>query len=679
MCLCCMLTGVLIPTQNSAADPVQPSYAIGGFTTGDMTPFMDVEGWTDWVAAGAVLDEVELYVKAYTAVPKVWAFAAGIAIDKLAKMFGLAGQEASASQGNLAAFRAAIAAQVTNAMQNVKYNMDQELSYGALTNDVISSRVHWAAKAMFEEQKANGEPYNFDYDRIIFESDVYKDALLHVQNAVNHYKANLAILDRIGNTFVGDYAGENIRASYTGSGSSLIASATYNNNYFVPTFEIKPDGYWYGGENELWLWPKHLAGEFNLTIRNKANEIVTVATANFTSYCAQKLTLNLSLGTYKFDAGNLIVFGMVVPAMVNGATTKPAVVVLNPFDGMFTAIYYGNYGVSKHQTQYDATAVFWHYLNTGGSTNNPSQLSFSMPGYGMPILGTTYGNPTNNSQHIQHLQGMKALLDQAKTMLTTAVGSAQAAYNVATTLGEWPAVLISPTDIFPYGDRMENFTAAQWAIAYHAWLKTVTEWSSANGNYIEQIFASPEALDLVIRGNVYAPNGSMTHENIIFTPYVSKEMNLTKGQYNTLAGTSFLVSFGKPGQTVANATSDNIRLIDVANGSSIYITEMERFGEPIDTIHLTVLALQELTLPDQELAPAPPQEMDEWDLLVRYWYYAVLVFGVILLLGGIIIKSPYVILAGIIFAAIGAFVALTDGQSILSTMAAPFLPDWWPW
>ena len=84
-------------------------------------------------------------------------------------------------------------------------------------------------------------------------------------------------------------------------------------------------------------------------------------------------------------------------------------------------------------------------------------------------------------------------------------------------------------------------------------------------------------------------------------------------------------------------------------------------------------------MPDPNPITPPPQNMDEWDLLVKYWYYAVLVLGIVLLLGGIIIKAPYVIVAGILLAVIGGLVAMTDGSSILSYLTDPFMPDWWPW
>lgn len=683
-CLALMLSCVVAPliAEDAAAEEIsEPSYEIGGFSQADMSPFLDIDGWTSWVAAGAVLDDVETYINAYAALPKVYALAAGVAIDNLAKMFGFGGTAANAYSGNTEAYKAAIAAQVTNAMNNVKFNMDQELQYGAMINDLISSRVHWEAKALFEYQKTNGITYNFDYDQIIFDSGVYRDALLHVQNAANHYKANLAILDKIGETFIGDYAGLNLRfASFGGAAYTVISNNTMPNNYFVPTYEVSKGNYWYGGQNEFWLWPNWRSGAQSITILNAADELVLTIEGNFSGYAAQKVTIDLPLGKYKFgDTGYLIPFGLVLPTMVSGATLTPCLMVLDQHTGLVNAIFKGSYTTMSVSSNY-AVNNNWVISSAGTSWPNPSSIQFSMNGGSganptFNLIGTTLGTGSN---HNQLLQGMADLLAQSKTILTTAVGSAQAAFNTAITLGDWPAVLVSPSDVLPYGDRMANFTAGQWAIAYNAWLKAATEWADGDMDGIA-FFASPEALDLVIRGNVYAPNGSITHENIIFTPYVSKETNLTKGQYNALLGSSFLVAFGVTGQTLSNATMENIRLIDVANGSSIYITEMERFGEQIDTIHLSVVALQNLTMPDPEQITPPPQSMDEWDLLVKYWYYVVMVFGIVLLLGGIVIKSPYVILAGVILAAMGALIALTDANSILSYLTDPFMPDWWPW
>ena len=129
-------------------------------------------------------------------------------------------------------------------------------------------------------------------------------------------------------------------------------------------------------------------------------------------------------------------------------------------------------------------------------------------------------------------------------------------------------------------------------------------------------------------------------------------MTLVLGN-NTFTDPGFIVVWGHAADLFGNWTRMAPVYIPIGAGWKVHIEQLAYKGHAATTVDLNVTQLK-VYLPDIPEVITGPQGISDLQWLLDHWYLVAIVFGIVVLLGGILVRWWPILLIGGIMIVVGA-------------------------
>jgi hypothetical protein len=271
------------------------------------------------------------------------------------------------------------------------------------------------------------------------------------------------------------------------------------------------------------------------------------------------------------------------------------------------------------------------------------------------------------------------IMTRTTAMLSTANSFGQAYYNALVQTGG-SGQAPPPDIIFPDPSQLANLTWEQIYMIYTAYLNGLNGWFH---NYTSlspsDLNISISSFDLYCRGSITNSTGSTLYNlTTIFTPFISlNNMTLHLGN-NTFTNPGFIIVWGHAADLFGNWTRIAPVYIPIGLNWKVHIEQMAYQGHAVTSANLTVTNLK-VYLPAIPEEIKGPQGITDLTWLLEHWYLLAIVFGVVVLLGGLLVRWWPILLIGGIMVVVGVIGWYLVGNPISLfgfTLSLGQIPPW---
>lgn len=334
-----------------------------------------------------------------------------------------------------------------------------------------------------------------------------------------------------------------------------------------------------------------------------------------------------------------------------------------PLKGVMGIICDDSYGYASSSG--DEIDIFW-----SGTTVQSTTLDYQITGCDTPQ--TSHGSPA------ALVRSYSEYYDQLTTLLYEAAEAAQVMWTISANT-HTSNLLLSPSSLIPHL-RNVGIDAEQSYAMYVMALDQIGQYNQSYGGVLKDGMTkiSAQSLDLYCHGSIYAADGTAIAENVIFTPYIYlKDWTIYSGQYNTFSQDG-LVMVWDVANTAAgwtmSSTTGNYQSIVVQKGAYFLSDEILYDGAQVPNIHLDVEEVQRISaFSELEWDRADAPKLLSASTLIMI---IVVELGAIIALIGYIVRTPSIIVIGLIIALIGL---VASGWIARVALGNEGLWDWLPW
>lgn len=191
-----------------------------------------------------------------------------------------------------------------------------------------------------------------------------------------------------------------------------------------------------------------------------------------------------------------------------------------------------------------------------------------------------------------------AYYDQLSSLLDEAARSAHTMWAISSVANE-NNILLSPSSIIP-SLRDHNISAEQAYAMYVLALDQIAQYDTSYGEVLrsEMTKVSSQSLELYCQGSLYASDGSLVADDIIFTPYIYVgDWNIYSGDRN-IFDKSGMVFVWDEGTTLDDwdgpASSDNYGSMLMEKGQFVRVNEIVYKGEQTSHVRLQATSVDQI-------------------------------------------------------------------------------------
>jgi hypothetical protein len=552
-----------------------------------------------------------------------------------------------AEQARASAMAAWYAGELYNAtydeMELARTNAGNVAELGERTTLYYERSAYNAAKKLYENQTANGQAHFYDADYILENSAVSSEVTAEVWGVYQTYNTVLSQMDHIGSNFVGDYSSMSYRAVLQAPSMGTYVekstfAGTYDHDKYVRIMSYvntAPGTYvWLPEKQTIYIWSSALtevSGPVTITGHDGTvyyNEDVTLAPGAGIGINLQDF--GITSGRYNIHLPSPKMFCNAIAAedYSNSGIVAPGIAIYQQSGE--TLKFVGGWASLPADKGF-RTAGTWTFNPESGKVWAEIKLAY-------PYLSYAWSGGETPQYSLDKV--MKTIWDTSETsrkVIYAASNSGQAFYNVL--LGSGGNTLAPPVDIIsPDTAQTENMTWQQKYATYLAYMNALNDtFQTSNALGPDNLNITTGSFDLLIRGNVYDPEGNKKVSNQIFS-YFSylNGCTLTAGQNMTIHDPGYIIVWGE-GATIGQwngekNSANNCTYFDVGEGWVIETTEMT-FKEKQVTTHTLEIDPLKVYVPEGLHASSTPPPADYWtdpEWIAAHWYIFALITGVIL-------------------------------------------------
>lgn len=214
------------------------------------------------------------------------------------------------------------------------------------------------------------------------------------------------------------------------------------------------------------------------------------------------------------------------------------------------------------------------------------------------------------------------------------------------------STLIKPSSITSGTQGNTNLTPQQASVMY---LSAMNQLSKLGSDVTSDgITISPDSLNLICYGDIYH-GGVMIAKNVVYTPFVYSDARIPVGVEDLdVNGVAMVWATEVPSVSDWDGKTDNSAIIDIT-GAKLDTRNIIYDGTEVSYMDLEVDSMERLGLIgyDAPKPPTPPKTVDVVPLIQAI----VILIGAIVAVIGLGTRSPWIIIAGIVIAIAGYFLA----------------------
>lgn len=290
----------------------------------------------------------------------------------------------------------------------------------------------------------------------------------------------------------------------------------------------------------------------------------------------------------------------------------------------------------------DNVKIWWNDTLTTSAT-----LDYEITGCSNPQ--TSHGSP------FALVNSYAAYMDQLTDLLYESTNAAQTMWTISAQVNT-SNILLSPSALIPHLANV-GITPEQSYAMYVLALDQISQYNANYGSILKDGMTkiSAQSLDLYCHGSVYAADGTVLADNVIFTPYIYlKDWSIFSGRNNTFSQDGIIMIWDTADSaadwTIPSATGYDTLV--VTKGAYILPDEIYYGGEEVSSVHLDVKEIQRIAaFEDLDFERADtPKVLDASTLIM----IIIIELGLIIGLLGYIIRTPAMIGIGFIVIVVGA-------------------------
>ena len=317
--------------------------------------------------------------------------------------------------------------------------------------------------------------------------------------------------------------------------------------------------------------------------------------------------------------------------------------------GIMGIICDGQYGYASSTA--NGIEVFWNGAKTESNT-----LDYEITG--------SETAQTSNGSPLALVKAYSDYYNQLSRLLYDASLAGQVMWTISATSHE-SNILLSPSSIIPHLTDA-GITAEQRYAMYVLALDQIAQY---NTNYGDELSAgmtkiSAQSLDTYCHGSIYAPDGTVIAENVIYTPYVYlRDWTIIAGDNATFSQDGLVMIWDTAdtadGWTMPAKTT--YESIIVEKGAYIMADEIYSKGEAVNSVHLEIDTIQRISAFESiDFGRDDAPSVLEASTLIMI---IILELGLIIGLIGYIVRMPAVMAVGLIVMILGVV-----ASNLLSTL-----------
>jgi len=551
------------------------------------------------------------------------------------------------------------------------YRQNMEALAEASLNYKWMRQAEYAAQELYQRQEQGDStvPEGFDTDWVIGTAGCWQEAyeIWYGMNA--QYDAAFNSLSTVHQTFVGDYSEMSIEVKGekdSGAGSTLLEISTSDGPLEVISTSALLDMHTDGNDGSSYFYA--MAGA-NLTLyeagTNGNDNTVTLYDLNDETVWQYNYTQNSqnniyelptisTTGIYKIGHAGTQSMYAITPAqdttavwpVVDESDWAPLRIIVND-EGTFEYGLCWKSGDTYQALSWDDLSTYYH-----------SVWKYRIE---PPYVETT-SVPVDVTDDF---------MDDTRSWMTTANAAAQAYYNLLVG-GADPAYTVPPDALFPSPSQMEGMSWEEIYAMMVVWMSQWEVWFEEN-QFMDLTNAtiSINSPHVMVRGAIYNETHAEQHDNTtVFSPYVTVESMTVELGNNTMVHPGMAFIWGQ-NSTIAerieylNQTPLSTMDYTILEPNWYFIAEeIYYMGEPVDNVTLVIETYDYWDDGEDDEPPTAPGSMTDLEWVLAHWYYVAGVFGIILLLGGIVIRNTGIVIVG------GILAVIALGGWLLSDLSA---------
>jgi hypothetical protein len=556
-------------------------------------------------------------------------------------------------------------------------------------------KAEWAAKQLYDYQTAHSYPHIYNPSYVLGASDVSNGTQAYQWAMEQGADSIFQGLSNTSNNFVGDYAsmGWSYSCGEVGSGSPLVIQSTASSNSIMSGMDTAilgctGDGYewgnWACNTTLMLVNPDSVPHNEKIVVLNSTGHSVWQFTeTNMAPGSIWDFSLNdhnLASGVYgiSVDGGSVgspyLTSGWLCgdngPALNTSDIYAPGVlIVAQNGSGVKALGYVGEWIDNLEIIGASFPDAGYRFIALNDGTAGPwITFSASSAHYALSIQ--------------QLLKDQLLIRSHIGTEMVSINSFAQTYFNalVAGTAG--PA--LPPSIIFPDPSQLANMTWQQIYAIYIAYEQNLATWFQTHSSLNDtQVNISIQSLDLLCRGPLYYANNTLmagSDNNTVYTPYVSiANWSLTVNHRSNWTQPGFIIIWGEAANlNNLSAMAPMVKYVSTVAGDWLRPLQIYYQGHAVTSENLTVTKLSFIVPPKQGGLNGPQSEsIVAW--IIQHWYLLAMVFGVIVLLGGIMVRFWIIVVVGLVLVAAGVlgWYVASGGLDMFKFLGLSVLPPGW--
>ena len=192
--------------------------------------------------------------------------------------------------------------------------------------------------------------------------------------------------------------------------------------------------------------------------------------------------------------------------------------------------------------------------------------------------------------------------------------------------------------------------------AYYAELDEMEQYyKTDSGSYSwNNVTISVQSSNLTVLGSIYAANGTeVCGPNTVWVPYTMLSSSTLKLGWNNLTQSGFCLILGNATSLNANATFSNFEYLKFSSGWRFDISSMLYQGRPATSVDLQVDTVDQIWPTNLSGVTPTGNSITDTQWLIDHWYYLAMGIGLIVFIGGIVMRSGMILGIGILIALVG--------------------------
>ena len=320
--------------------------------------------------------------------------------------------------------------------------------------------------------------------------------------------------------------------------------------------------------------------------------------------------------------------------------------------------------ISPSMTDHSTSLVTGVAMTVGSSTAGAMLTSSGVEVYqGSSVTSSNSLDYEINADGTSYEVDMVKMLDADEVFQKSILRTLSATANAGET--EWyifdaagrSSSLISPSSIMPSLENLNLTSQEQYEIYICALQQIGQYWQSSNSSLnSDEIYISPNSLQLYCYGNIYDADGNLLVKNAVFTPwcYLNDTALYTGNNTWDQPGYAMVWASGLSSMSAWNGTpsTDNMSLVSLSAG---YALDLQDIKYDNGSVHSVTLQVEQLTR-WTNLQTVPIQPLNDTMNNNQAWQTVGIVLGVvgaIILIVGAVSKKSLIMLFGLAILIIG--------------------------